>query len=74
MTSYKFSQRPLRGFAVGGAIRWQDKAAVGYPVILTRSPGAIVQSPDLAHPFFAPSTWNGLLNAIGPSRNATRKP
>lgn len=59
MTSYKFSQRPLRGFAVGGAIRWQDKAAVGYPVILTRSAGAIVQAPDLAHPYFAPSTWNG---------------
>ena len=59
MTSYKFSQRLLRGFAIGGAVRWQDKAAVGYPVILTRSAGTVLQAPDLAHPFYTPSTWNG---------------
>lgn len=59
MTAYKFDTAPLKGFAVGGAVRWQDKAAVGYPLVLTDSDGTTLQAPDLARPYYAPATWNG---------------
>lgn len=59
MTSYKFNENILRGFEIGGAVRWQDKAAVGYPILLRTNEGVTVQVPDLANPFFAPATWNG---------------
>lgn len=59
MTAYKFNAAPLKGFAVGGAVRWQDKAAVGYPLVLTETDGVAVQAPDLARPYYAPATWNG---------------
>ncbi len=63
MTAYKFSTGPLKNVSVGGTVRWQDKAAVGYPIILLNSDGASLQSPDLAHPYYAPATWNGDLFA-----------
>ena len=60
MTSYRFEKETiLRGFEVGGAVRWQDKAAVGYPIILVPSAGSVLQIPNLNFPFFAPETWNG---------------
>lgn len=59
MTAYKFDTGLLRGTTVGGTVRWQDKAAVGYPLLLTNSGGTILQTPDLSRPYYAPATWNG---------------
>jgi len=59
MTAYKFKTSLLKGVGVGGSVRWQDKAAVGYPLLLTNSGGTVLQTPDLARPYFAPATWNG---------------
>ena len=60
VTNYQFQDGGfLKGFEVGGAVRWQDKAAVGYPIILVESEGDILQQPNLSNPFFTPSTWNG---------------
>ncbi len=59
-TAYRFEGgTALDGFEVGGALRWQDKAAVGYPIVLVSSDGDTIQTPDLAHPYHASSTWNG---------------
>jgi outer membrane receptor protein involved in Fe transport len=62
LTSYKFMDDSgfLKGFTVGGAIRWQDKAAIGYPLLLqTIEGGDVLQVPDLANPFFNDAIWNG---------------
>jgi hypothetical protein len=60
VTSYAFGSEPifgraLKGFSVGGALRWQDKYALGYPT--TRKPdGSVVI--DIAHPFYASDDTN----------------
>ena len=64
MTAYQFSESDfLKGFEVGGAVRWQDKAAAGYPIHLVESEGDILQQPDLANAYYTPATWNGDLFA-----------
>jgi hypothetical protein len=57
ITNYRFTgDTILRGFGVGGAIRWQDKIATGYP-ILEVNEGVV--TPDLANAFFGPAELNG---------------
>lgn len=50
VTNYRFTAGRLRGFSIGGAARWQDKFAVGYP-LLDRGGGLIVQ--DITQPFWS---------------------
>ena len=50
VTRYQFSEGRLRGFSVGGAIRWQDRYALGYPLI---NDAVGIVRPDVAHPFFS---------------------
>ena len=62
LTSYHFDDDSgfLKGVTTGGAIRWQDKAAIGYPLLLqTIEGGDALQVPDLANPFFNDPIWNG---------------
>jgi outer membrane receptor protein involved in Fe transport len=57
VTNYLFTREGwLKGFGVGGALRWQDKVATGYPLLID---AAGVQVPDLSRPFFGPSELNG---------------
>ncbi len=56
VTNYDFSADRLRGFGVGGALRWQDKAAIGYP-LKTNADGKLVS--DVENPHFAPAELNG---------------
>ncbi|MEO6245757.1 MAG: TonB-dependent receptor plug domain-containing protein [Opitutaceae bacterium] len=53
---YDFTARALKGLYVGGAVRWQDRAAIGYPFV-TNSAG--VQIADLAHPYFGKTDFRG---------------
>lgn len=53
---YDFSARALRGLYIGGAVRWQDRAVIGYPYI-TDSAG--VQVADLTKPFFGETDFRG---------------
>jgi hypothetical protein len=53
---YDFSTRALRGLYVGGAVRWQDRAVIGYPYV-TDSTG--VQTADLANPYFGETDFRG---------------
>ena len=55
-TNYQLSTGKLKGVGLGGAIRWQDRSATGYPLV-SNSLGVAV--PDLNRPYWGPSTWNG---------------
>jgi hypothetical protein len=52
ITRYSFTEGRLRGFSIGGAIRWEDTYAAGYPIFVD-SRGVI--QPDLKKPHWAPT-------------------
>jgi hypothetical protein len=51
VTNYTFREGRLRGWGLGGAVRWQQEAVIGYRIILDASGTAI---PDLLNPHTAP--------------------
>ncbi|HEU5081062.1 MAG TPA: TonB-dependent receptor plug domain-containing protein [Opitutaceae bacterium] len=55
VTNYTFSEGFLDGFNVGMGVRWQDRAAIGTPII---SDPVFGPSPDVRHPYYAPSETN----------------
>jgi hypothetical protein len=60
ITNYRFSDEmfggKLRGFGIGGGVRWLDKIAIGYPVTtFVNSAGATVPVLDVFHPYFGPT-------------------
>jgi hypothetical protein len=60
ITNYTFGRgalfgERLKGWSIGGAVRWQDKLGIGYPT--TRNPDQSVTL-DLAHPYYAPAETN----------------
>ncbi len=62
LTNYNFTNGPLKGFGVGGSVRWQDKAVAGYfgetnPARYAH-PTAVDASivyPDLGRPIYLPA-------------------
>jgi hypothetical protein len=50
VTRYQFTEGRLRGFTIGGAVRWEDRYALGYPVI--NDPRGLVL-PDVNNPYFS---------------------
>jgi outer membrane receptor protein involved in Fe transport len=48
VTRYQFSAGRLKGFSIGGAARWEDTYALGYPLI---SDARGIVLPDVLHPF-----------------------
>ncbi|MBI2497820.1 MAG: hypothetical protein HYV75_07905 [Opitutae bacterium] len=68
VTNYTFDSGRLKGWNVGGAVRWQDKAAIGFPVIVVGSGPQI----DVKKPYFGPAETN--YDAwVGYSRKILRK-
>ncbi len=57
ITNYDFQHWDgwVHHFSLGGAIRWQDKVAIGYPLI-ANADGQLVS--DIDHPHFGPSETN----------------
>jgi outer membrane receptor protein involved in Fe transport len=55
VTNYRFTGGRLRGWNVGAAARWQDKVAIGFPVIVDPVAGAV---PDVRHPYYGPTEVN----------------
>lgn len=51
VTRYQFGAGRLKGFSVGGAVRWEDSYAQGYPLII--DPRGLVL-PDVNHAYRAP--------------------
>jgi hypothetical protein len=55
INNYTFTGGRLKGVKVGGAVRWQDRVAIGFPVMVDRVAGAI---PDVKHPYYGPTEVN----------------
>ncbi len=60
VTSYTFDSgsvfgEKLKGFSIGGGVRWQDKVGLGYPT--TRNPDGTVNI-DVENPFYGPAETN----------------
>ena len=55
VTHYDFTDGALANFGVGGAVRWQDKAAIGFPFV-TNADGQRVG--DVANPYFDDDQMN----------------
>jgi outer membrane receptor protein involved in Fe transport len=52
VTNYSFDKASrLKGWGIGGAARWQDRVAIGYPVIDDPTLGLVT---DVQHPFMGP--------------------
>jgi hypothetical protein len=60
VTNYRFRQGRLKGLSVGGALRWQSGAVIGYPAILvgTGSDGLPLLDYDVDNPHVSPSIEN----------------
>ena len=54
VTSYDFTRGFMKGVSVGMGYRWQDKVAIGYPVIDPDGTGNSITY-DLKHPYYGPS-------------------
>ncbi|HEY1109003.1 MAG TPA: hypothetical protein VGE76_10235, partial [Opitutaceae bacterium] len=52
---YTFTEGRLKGFSIGGTVRWEDKFATGYPMIA--GPGGI-QLPDIHHPYWSDTAFS----------------
>lgn len=55
VTNYRFTEGRLRGWNAGAAARWQDKVAIGFPVIVDPVAGPI---PDVKHPYYGSTEIN----------------
>jgi hypothetical protein len=59
VSNYTFTQGRLKNLRVGGALRWQDRIAIGYPVI-NKPSGVVTYNPlsDVKNPFYGPTQTN----------------
>jgi len=55
INSYTFNEGFLDGFTIGGVARWQDRVAIGNPLILT-SEGSLVR--DDNNPYYGENEFN----------------
>ena len=51
LTNYTFTQGRLKNFGVGGAVRWEDQAAIGFRGAAPEADG-VVRSLDVTRPIF----------------------
>ena len=52
VANYSFDDGTLKGTNIGGGIRWQDKVAIGYPII-PRAEGGVDY--DIDNPYYGPA-------------------
>ncbi len=59
VSNYTITEGRLKDVKIGGAIRWQDKVAIGYPVINVPV-GTVTFNPlnDVKHPYYGPTETN----------------
>ncbi len=57
VTSYQFQEGALKGFGIGGAVRWEDEAATGFVQIIDSETGAVI--PDVSRPFYDDGLFSG---------------
>ena len=59
VSNYTINEGRLKDVKIGGAVHWQDKVAIGYPVINVPS-GVVTFNPlnDVKHPYYGPTETN----------------
>ena len=60
ITNYQFREGLMKGWSIGGAARWEDEFAGGYPILTDPDTGLI--RPDVANPYFGKSKLSFDLN------------
>jgi hypothetical protein len=55
VTRYQFSEGRLKGFSVGGAVRWEDRYATGFPLFVDEND---ISQPDVVNPYFSDQTMS----------------
>ena len=55
VSNYSFTEGRLKGWRLGGALRWQDRSAIGYPVRLLPDGSGVF---DVTKPYYGPSETN----------------
>ena len=68
VTNYRFAQNSrLKGWSLGGALRWEDDVAIGFPVYNDAKLGVVL---DTMNPYYGPTEmnvdgWLGYERALG---------
>jgi outer membrane receptor protein involved in Fe transport len=55
ITNYTFANGMFKGWNIGGGVRWQDKLAMGFPIITDPVFGRV---PDVHNPYYGPDEIN----------------
>ena len=57
VTNYRFNEGKLKGFSIGGSMRWEDEVGIGYPQAEVTDPdtGITVAAFGIDDPWMAPS-------------------
>jgi hypothetical protein len=68
VTNYTFKDGFLKNVRVGGAYRWQDKAAIGFATVI--GPDGVNAVPDVDNPYYGPTEdnidlWVGYSRKLG---------
>jgi hypothetical protein len=67
VANYRFSEGRFKGYSLGGAVRWEDKVAIGYPLTTIEVDGSPsdgipeandIRLSDVSNPHFGPDLWN----------------
>ncbi len=53
ITNYSFTEGRLKGFNIGGGYRWEDKIAIGYPVLENEDKTVTF---DIGNPYYGPAS------------------
>ena len=62
LSTYRFSEGPLKNFAIGGDIRWDSRSSIGYLGAAAGSDG-VVRSLDITKAIYDPARYSGDLLA-----------
>jgi hypothetical protein len=54
ITNYTFGQGFLKGWNVGGGVRWQDEVAIGFPVVHVNGDTSLDRVSDVRNPYYGP--------------------
>ncbi len=72
VSNYDFKSGKLKGVNVGVGYRWQDKVAIGYPVVVNKVDGLDKATFDIENPYYGPAL-DALDLWFGYSRKLTSK-
>lgn len=58
ITNYTFKRGKLKGWNIGGGVRWQDKVAIGFPVMHVNNDPSLDRVYDVSNPYYGPAQTN----------------